>query len=403
MVSTALSPINRNIVRVVVLCLVCLVMRHAGVRAAGQGAIMSEMNMEFDFDPGFWDVGLPVYGDYFWNYSEMTFDFFARNDACDIDAFMVLERNKKGSVAAYAGSEKDFYESQGVPSKMTFEYWPGETDNRVVGVNRVAGPGNEVGVMHSRMSAMEDTSYLNTFYTIINSHNLLTFVISAPQESWDDSECAGGIQDLLDTFRVNGEPDPREKGIAEYFFGADAPEPRDPDTDGGHPAPRAGGSCPGGAVERILDRLQTLAEQARGDEDPAETFESLINEINALRDALGCEGDTAGDTQVRVQRNEEIVTVNRHSGPPLDDFSQGDCVVFDAPFKNGMSVHVTAKVTAVDSEDSLTAWIVSAESDRLGRDIAGDADLDKEFPGGSGNTLPRGANESIPLAPAACP
>lgn len=173
--------------------------------------IKHEMNMEFDFD-GSWDLGSPARGDYFWMFSQMTFDLFAVNKECDIDAFMVYETNKKGSVAAYTNSEKDFLAENGVQGTTGFESWGG----RIVGYNLATGPAAKIGVMKSRAESMGSTAYTNKIYSIVNNGNLITFVISAPKSSWSGS-CGSRIDKLVGSFTLSGEPDPREKGIASYY------------------------------------------------------------------------------------------------------------------------------------------------------------------------------------------
>jgi len=190
----------------------------AAAQTSDEEFIMREMNMEMRFPTDFWDIGRPGPNVYFWDATQIKFDFFATSRTCDIDVFMLLERDKKGSVAAYSNSEKEFYRERNITSvKQGFEYWAGDHGPRVVGYVIGTGPGSQIGVMSNRQATMGSVGYLNKTYSIVNNGNLLTMVVSAPKSSWDDSSCSGEINKLISSFRVNGEPDYREEGIANYY------------------------------------------------------------------------------------------------------------------------------------------------------------------------------------------
>lgn len=233
--------------------------------------IKHEMNMEFDFD-GSWDIGSPARGDYFWMFSQMTFDLFAVNNECDIDAFMVYEPNKKGSVAAYTNSEKDFLAENGVQGSNGFESWGG----RIVGYNIASGPGAKIGVMKSRAESMGSTSYTNKIYSIVNNGNLVTFVISAPKTSWSGS-CGSSIDRLIGSFDLMGDPDPREKGIASYYertTGSSLPVPGD-NNDGDSSAPSES------QVNKLRKLLNEAMEKAESDEvyDILEEMKNIVDDM----------------------------------------------------------------------------------------------------------------------------
>lgn len=250
--------------------------------------IKKSMDISFSMDEGFWDAGIPSRGDYFWMFSQMTFDYFAVSRDCNIDAFMVLETNKKGSVAAYTTSEKDFMAENGVQAASGFESWGG----RIVGYVLSSGPGSKIGTMRSRANAMGNTIYQNKTYMIVNNGNLLTFVISAPKESWSGS-CGKGIDKMLASFQIHGEPDPREKGIASYqerSTGSSLPTA----SENRH---GSGGSSSSGlpdGAEKQIRTVRRLADEAL-EASESDDVNSKLNKILDILDELL--GNAGGDKE----------------------------------------------------------------------------------------------------------
>lgn len=231
-----------------------------------------EMNMDFNLDSS-WDVGSPARGDYFWMFSQMTFDLFAVNSSCDIDAFMVYESNKKGSVAAYTNSEKDFLAENGVQGTTGFESWGG----RIVGYNLATGPASKVGVMKSRANAMGSTAYTNKIYSIVNNGNLVTFVVSAPKTSWSGT-CGSSIDRLIGSFQLSGDPDPREKGIASYYertTGSSLPVPGD----------NSQGSSDSGSSKSDISMLKKLLGEAMEKAESDDVY-GILEEMKEIIDDM---------------------------------------------------------------------------------------------------------------------
>jgi len=267
---------------------VCMALAH-GIpsQASDEEYLGREMNMSFKFSRDFWDVTSPQPGDYYWIFSQMTFDFYAVNRECSIDAFMVMERNKKGSVAAYTNSEKSFMDEMNVPASMGFESWGG----RIVGFVSSQGPGQSVGTMRNRQATMGGIIFKNVVYSIVNNGNLLTFVISGPVDSWNSPKCSKGISNLLNSFELNGEPDPREKGIANYYERTTGVNPQQAPVSPGRSSSSAsvpsssGGdrSTPSGDMKELKSLVGKAIEQAKNGEDVLDTLydlEDLILEIS---------------------------------------------------------------------------------------------------------------------------
>lgn len=378
------------------------------------------MNVQFDYPASDWDVGKPDAGDYFGIFSRMEVNLFARSkNSCNIDSWMTIEKEKKGSVAAYSRSEGDLYKDQGVADyEMKYEYWPGDVAARVVGAVTAAGPASKIGAMQSRITAGDgETIYQNTVYSIVNERSLLTIMFSAPQTSWADKKCLVIVDKVINSFKINGDPDPREADIGDHFRALPHPggsldnspnrmpmkQQQEEEETPGKPSSEVESS-----MHTIMTELNKIIDKTR-DSDNFDTLKSsykkILKEIAEYMDVDSIDLDSVSAPKsiesVTIVRNGTELTIKKDAGgkaPPFNKIlKQDDKICFVIPFKpnKDSNIHVTGTVTDVSST-LLVAQIESAYSDDKGRDITEDTKtLNSQFPE---TTFPREYKGDDPIS-----
>jgi hypothetical protein len=262
----------------VFVCLSCTTSCRA--QLYNQDSIRREMNMAFEFDPSYWQARQLGSSDYFWNWTDALVSYYATNEECVMDALMLIDANKAGMVAHYVDAMKKYTDSMMLNGDKSFFACAGENTMRVAGQLVLKGEAQDVGALHSRSASGE---YENHIYYVVNNRNLLQIVVSAPIDSWRRDTCASAVDSLIGSIKLFGDPDPREKGVAEYY-GIDISG--DPGAAAGHSANTARTSPDSAGIRRRLDQIKQAlriiqnALDESGDNDLADQIQPQLKDIS---------------------------------------------------------------------------------------------------------------------------
>jgi hypothetical protein len=281
--------------KLVLLSLLMFMAVPAAAQLYNADSIKREMNMEFEFDPGFWSISAPARGNYFWNWTDAEVSYYASNDSCSMDALMLIDPNKAGMVAHYVDSMKKYTDSLGIAGDKLFLPVPGEKGKRVIGLLILSGPVEKVGAMHSRAAT---GNYENRIYYIVNNRNLLQIVISAPAESWKHAECADPALMLIGKIKLLGEPDPREKGVAQYYnidLGDSAPATTPPVKPATTAKPANQSAVNSDVRDSVIELRHTASRIKDAIDNCSEAEEALAEKVRDLLDDLDRQIDNLED------------------------------------------------------------------------------------------------------------